>query len=104
MDENVLEIYIRDEDPLFDRAQELANEVVAALAYLIVEPLGDGTCTVPAVGDVATEINRHPDMTLLGMFVFALGKSAKNMATALARERDCTIEEILGEFLAKPAH
>jgi hypothetical protein len=102
MEEHMLQIHIRGDDPLFDRAQELANEIVAALAYWVVQPIGDGTYRLPTVSRAITEINQHADGSLLAMFTFALGVSAKNMAIALATERGCTVEQVLDDFLRRP--
>jgi len=101
MDEPVLDIHIRESDPLFGRALELANEVVAALVYGVVEPSPQGTVSLPSLSMAVTEINARPDPRLLCMFVFALALCARNMAMSLAHERGCRAEEMLQEFLLR---
>jgi hypothetical protein len=102
MDDPVLDIHIREEDPLFGRALELANEVVAALVYGVSEPSGDGTASLPTLSAAVTEINNQPDPALLCMFVFAIGRCARNLALTIAHERRCDAQDVLQEFLLRP--
>lgn len=102
MDESVLNIHIREEDPLFGRGLELANEVVAALVYGVWEPVGDGTASLPTLSAAVNEINNYPDPALLGMFAFAMARCARNMALSLAQERRCCAKHVLQEFLLRP--
>lgn len=99
MDDPVLDIHIREDDPLFGRVLGLANEVVAGLVYGVMEASGTATVSLPTLSAAVNEINAHPDPRLLGMFVFALGRCARNMALALARERASSQEEVLRAFL-----
>jgi hypothetical protein len=103
MNEPVLDVFIREDDPLFGRALALANEVVAALVYQVVEPSGERSVALPTLAAVVEELDRFPDARLLAMFVFALSRCARNMATALAIERGWPPEAVLREFLLRPA-
>ncbi len=103
MDEPRLEIHIREEDPLFGHAIELANEVAAAMVFHVMQPAGNQTFSAPTLSAVVDEISNYPDATLLGMFVVAVGRCAKNMTYALAQERGCSVESVLEEFLPQPS-
>jgi hypothetical protein len=100
--EPVLEINVREDDPLFGHALELANEVVASLVYWVVEPNDANSSALPILSAVVEEVDRFPDARLLGMFTFALGRCARNLAASLARERGCSLEAVLREFLLQP--
>ena len=102
MDKSALDIHIREEDPLFGRALELGNEVVAALVYGVWEPSSDGTAALPTLSAAVNEINDHPDPALLCMFVFAIGRCARNLALTVAHDRRWDLEDVLQEFLLRP--
>ena len=102
MDEPVLEIWISDDDPRFVHALALANEVVSALTYLVVEPAANGTAVMPTLSEVCSEVFADEDSVLMPMVVFALGRTARNLVEALACERRCTTAEVLREFLLRP--
>lgn len=102
MHQPVHHIWIRDGDPRLDHAEMLANEVIAAFAYWVMEPAGNGTVSLPTFSAVLSEIVADRDGVLMPMVVFALARTARNLARALELERGCTTAEILREFLVQP--
>jgi hypothetical protein len=102
MDKPVLDIHIREDDPRFCQALGLANEVVAALVYGVVEPARDGTVRLPTFSAAINELNDDRDGVLTWMFVFALARTARNLARALELERGSTPTEVLQDFLIPP--
>jgi hypothetical protein len=95
-------VWIRDGDPRFGHAEELSNEVIAAFAYWVMEPAGDGTVVLPTFSSVLSEIAADRDGVLMPMVVFALARTARNLVRALELERRCTTADILREFLPQP--
>ena len=58
MDDPVLDIHIREDDPLFGRALGLANEVVAGLVYGAMEASGTATVSLPTSSAAVAAVKR----------------------------------------------
>jgi hypothetical protein len=101
-DRPVFHVWIRDGDPRFDHAEALSNEIIAGLAYWVMEPAGDGTVSLPTFSAALTELLADREGLLTPMVVFALARTARNLVHALELERDCTTAEILHDFLPRP--
>jgi hypothetical protein len=72
------------------------------LLYNVAEPAGDGTVIVPTLSAVFSEVHGDRDGVLMSMVVFALARTARNLARALELERGCSTAEVLREFLVQP--
>jgi hypothetical protein len=103
MGEDVVEVHIKEgDDPRFERAVELANEVVSSLVFWVLEPVDERSYALPTLSMVVNELANDHDPSLLAMFVFALGRYARNLTSALAVERGRTSAAVLEEFLFRP--